>query len=75
MPEEKRVQIADLVNRGLGPTAIGQLLWRAPSTISRELRRNLHPSGQYRPFHAHYAAGTRRQRTPHSSWCPTVNSD
>ncbi|KJL45889.1 Integrase core domain protein [Microbacterium trichothecenolyticum] len=63
LSEAERIQIADLASRGLGPTAIGHALGRAPSTISRELRRNLHASGQYRPFHAHSAAATRRRRT------------
>ncbi|MEV5070132.1 IS30 family transposase [Microbacterium sp. LMI12-1-1.1] len=63
LSEAERIQIADLASRGLGPTAIGRALGRAPSTISRELRRNLHASGQYRPFHAHSAAATRRRRT------------
>ena len=49
LSEEERVQIADLASRGMGPTAIGRLLGRAPSTISRELRRNLHPSGSIDP--------------------------
>lgn len=61
--EAERIQIADLARAGLGPTAIGQRLGRAASTISRELRRNLHPSGQYRPFQAHAAAAARRRRT------------
>lgn len=63
LSEEERVQIADLASRGFGPTAIGRTLGRAPSTISRELRRNLHASGQYRPFHAHATAAVRRRRT------------
>jgi transposase, IS30 family len=63
LSEEERVQIADLASRGLGPTAIAQVLGRAPSTISRELRRNRHPTGQYRPFHAHAAAAARRRRS------------
>ncbi|WP_137843749.1 IS30 family transposase [Microbacterium sp. 2FI] len=63
LSEAERIQIADLASRSLGPTAIGRALGRAPSTISRELRRNLHASGQYRPFHAHSAAATRRRRT------------
>ncbi len=62
LSEDERVQIADLASSGLGPTAIGLVLARSPSTISRELRRNLHPSGQYRPFHAHSAAASRRRR-------------
>lgn len=53
LSEDERVWIFDLAGRGLGPTAIGRELGRAPSTISRELRRNLHPPGQRRPFHAH----------------------
>lgn len=36
LSEDERVQIADLASRGHGPTAIGQLLGRAPSMISRE---------------------------------------
>ena len=62
LSEDERIQIADFASRGLGPTAIGQRLKRSPSTISRELRRNLHPSGQYRPVHAHSASATRRRR-------------
>ncbi|GAA1149153.1 hypothetical protein GCM10009606_29850 [Nocardioides aquiterrae] len=53
LSEGERVKIADLASRGHGPAAIGRELGRAASTISRELRRNLHHSGQYRPFHAH----------------------
>lgn len=63
LSEKERIQIADLASRGHGPTAIGQALGRSPSTISRELRRNLHTSGQYRPFHAHSVAATRRHRS------------
>ncbi|WP_434812411.1 IS30 family transposase, partial [Microbacterium sp. bgisy189] len=63
LSEEERVQIADLASRGVGPTAIAKILGRTPSTISRELRRNLHSSGQYRPFHAHATAASRRRRT------------
>lgn len=62
LSEDERVKIADLASRGLGPTAIGRELGRSPSTISRELRRNLHQTGQYRPFHAHSAAAVRRRR-------------
>ncbi|MCL1870334.1 MAG: helix-turn-helix domain-containing protein [Promicromonosporaceae bacterium] len=43
----------------MGPTAIGRVVGRSSSTISRELRRNLHSSGQYRPFNAHGLAAAR----------------
>ncbi|WP_291037200.1 helix-turn-helix domain-containing protein, partial [Herbiconiux sp.] len=62
LSEDERIQIADLASRGAGPTAIAAILGRAPSTISRELRRNLHSSGQYRPFHAQRQAALRRRR-------------
>jgi IS30 family transposase len=62
LPEEERVRIADLASHGLGPTAFGRELGRSASTISWELRRNLHPTGQYRPFHAHSAAAVLRRR-------------
>lgn len=61
LSQDERIQIADLASKGSGPTAIAAVLHRAPSTISRELARNTHPSGQYRPFHAHSAAATRRR--------------
>ncbi|MBB2893590.1 IS30 family transposase [Flexivirga oryzae] len=62
LSEQERIQIAELASRGLGPAAIAKELGRSPSTISRELRRNLHTSGQYRPFHAHALAAARRRR-------------
>ncbi len=62
LSEEERIQIADLASTGIGPTAIARALGRSPSTISRELSRNRHSTGQYRPFHAHGLAATRRRR-------------
>jgi hypothetical protein len=65
LSEQERIQIADLVSLGRGPTVMGTALGRSPSTISRELRRNLHASGQYRPFDAHaVAASSRHPRHP-----------
>lgn len=49
LSEDERVKIADLANRGLGPTAIGRELGRAASTISRELRRNCATPGNTAP--------------------------
>ena len=63
LSESERVHIADLASSGFGPTVIGRALGRSTSTISRELRRNLHGTGQYRPFHAHALAAVRRRRT------------
>lgn len=50
LSEEERVQIADLASHGMVPTALATALGRVPSKTSRELRRNPHSSGQYRPF-------------------------
>jgi IS30 family transposase len=63
LSQAERVHIADLASSGLGPTAIARALGRSGSTISRELRRNLHSTGQYRPFHAHGLAAVRRRPT------------
>ena len=62
LSEEERIRIADLASEGHGPAVIGQWLSRSASTVSRELRRNRHVSGQYRPFHAHRQAAVRRYR-------------
>jgi len=62
LSEEERIRIADLASEGYGPTAIGGRLGRSASTVSRELSRNRHVSGQYRPFHAHRQAAVRRFR-------------
>lgn len=40
---EERIQIADLARLGLPVREVARRLGRAPSTISRELRRNAHP--------------------------------
>lgn len=43
--------------------AIAREIGRAPSTVSRELRRNLRPSGRYVPDIAHSYATARRRRS------------
>ncbi len=48
---------------GYSIRAIARELGRAPSTISRELRRNLRPSGRYVPDIAHSYATARRRRS------------
>ena len=62
LSEDQRVAIADLRRSGMGVRAIATELGRAPSTISRELRRNRDGRGQYRPFTAQRMAAQRRSR-------------
>ena len=58
----ERDQIAELKAQGLGPTAIGSAIGRHKSTVSRELRRNAHQDGAYRPTYADGSSMYRRQR-------------
>jgi IS30 family transposase len=62
LSEEERIEIADLRRAGVSVRGIADRLGRAPSTISRELRRNAHAGGDYRPFEAHRQATARRAR-------------
>src|SRR3954468_7443327 len=63
LSEDDRVRIAELGRQGLSMRAVAEKIGRSPSTISRELRRNLDPDrGQYRPFVAHKLAVDRRTR-------------
>jgi IS30 family transposase len=61
LSQDERIEIADLRHAGLSIRQIAERLGRAPSTISRELRRNATVSG-YRPFEAHHRATARRAR-------------
>jgi IS30 family transposase len=62
LSEEERIEIADLRRSGVSVRVIARRLGRAPSTISRELRRNASPPKGYRPFEAHRRATARRVR-------------
>jgi transposase, IS30 family len=62
LSEDERIEIADLRRAGLSIRGIADRLGRAPSTIPRELRRNAHSCGDYRPFEAHRQATARRAR-------------
>jgi IS30 family transposase len=62
LSQEERIEIADLRQSGLSLRAIASRLGRAPSTISRELRRNAVTGRGYRPFDAHHRATARRAR-------------
>lgn len=58
--EDERVPIADFHRGGVGMRKIACRLGRAPSTVSRELRRNATAKKGYRPFEAHRRASARR---------------
>jgi IS30 family transposase len=59
LSEQERIQIADLLAAKTSVRGIAAELKRAPSTISREIRRNRDPDGRYRPYHAEHAARRR----------------
>jgi transposase, IS30 family len=61
LSQDERIQIADLRQAGMSIRQVADRLGRAPSTVSRELRRNAAGS-QYRPFDAHRQATARRAR-------------
>ena len=63
LSQDERIEIADLRRAGLSTRQIADKLGRAPSTVSRELRRNGRRDGAYRPFEAHRRAVLRR--APH----------
>ena len=62
LSQDERIELADLHHAGLSIRQIACRLGRAPSTISRELRRNATKSRGYRPFDAHRRATARRAR-------------
>lgn len=59
---DDRVLIADLYRQGQGVREIARQVGRAPSTISRELRRNHSAQGPYYPHTAQKKAAARRLR-------------
>jgi transposase, IS30 family len=63
LTEDERIHIADRLHENAGIREIAAELGRAPSTVSREVRRNAHPgSGAYRPHAAQQRAEGRRPR-------------
>jgi IS30 family transposase len=62
LSEHERIVIADLLAAAKTVRAIAAELERAPSTVSREIRRNLDARGRYRPHHAEHAAQARARR-------------
>jgi hypothetical protein len=59
----ERTTIADLHRAGVGVRDIAEELGRAPSTVSRELRRNTDDRGRYLPATAQRLSSARRSRT------------
>ena len=74
LSEDERFRLADLRREKRSIREIGRLMGRAPSTISRELRRGSDARGRYHPFEAHRrAVGRRRlQRTSRLAGDPVL---
>lgn len=67
LTRDERYEIARLHDAGWSVRRIATRLGRSASTISRELRRNVHPgSGYYLPEHAHTVAWQRQRRPKRS---------
>ena len=63
LSEEERHRIAALKVEGKSLSAIARRLGRAPSTVSREVKRNRYPTdGHYRAYHAVRMSRGRRKR-------------
>lgn len=62
LAQDERIEIADLRHAGLSIRQVANRLDRAPSTISRELRRHATGGRGYRPFEAHRRATAARAR-------------
>jgi IS30 family transposase len=75
LTEDERIHIADRLREHAGIRQIAAGLGRAPSTVSREVRRNAHPeTGDYRPHAAQRRAQARRPRPkpPKIGACPQL---
>ena len=76
LDRSERDQIAELRAQGLGATAIAEVIGRDKSTVSRELGRNAHGDGTYRPVlpkvHICSAANARPSLKP--TWACAASS-
>ncbi len=59
---DDRIELSRLHADGMARRAIGRMMGRSASTISRELRRNSLPVGGYKPASADRIALSRRRR-------------
>lgn len=62
LTREERYELARLRDSGLSVRAVAARMGRSPSTICRELARNLSPRGGYQPELAHRMAWERQRR-------------
>ncbi|WP_410551507.1 helix-turn-helix domain-containing protein [Arthrobacter sp. SIMBA_036] len=63
LSELERITMADLLHAGRSIRSISVELGRSPSTVRREIRRNIHePSGNYRPLTPQRTTERRRSR-------------
>lgn len=70
LSKEERYFLSSLLARGASIPSIAKELGRSPSTLYRELKRNLRPSGRYAACVAHSYATARRRRSRRGSQFP-----
>jgi IS30 family transposase len=70
LSKEERYFLSSLLARGASIPSIAKELGRSPSTLYRELKRNLRPTGYYAAFVAHSYATARRRRSRRGSHFP-----
>ena len=70
LSQEERYYISTQRARKVSCSQIAKDLGRATSTVTRELKRNLRPSGKYAAFVAHSYATARRRRSRRKSHFP-----
>ena len=70
LSQEERYFFSSNYSIGFSITHIAKEMGRSPSTLYREMKRNLRPSGQYAAFVAHSYATARRRRTRRGSQFP-----
>ncbi|OMO15727.1 hypothetical protein LMG9585_21450, partial [Xanthomonas oryzae pv. oryzae] len=70
-PRDRTIPLHALYETGMSMRAIADVLARAPSTISRELRRNQH-AARYQPDHAQRISAHRRAQ---ASRRPRINAE
>lgn len=62
LSQDERIEIADMLRRGHSMRQIAERLGRSPSTISREVRANAGPTGEYGPYRAQQMSSDRLRR-------------